>query len=136
MHGISAADNTKMLVPIDKGHTLLYCRLSVTAEEDVDEETRAEKFIERGEVDRALEIYLRLVPESARIFHTIGLLYAERKGDYDTAIKYFKKALRMQEKVTSLSHIFLTCFFCSQVKMLRVHYHNWVLFIRIVMNSI
>jgi tetratricopeptide (TPR) repeat protein len=40
-----------------------------------------------------------LTPESARIFHTIGLLYAEKKGDYDSAIKYFKKALRVQEKV-------------------------------------
>jgi tetratricopeptide (TPR) repeat protein len=111
--------------------------LSVISEDDVDEEIQAEKLLERGEVDQALEIYHRLTPESARIFHTIGLLYAEKKGDYDSAIKYFKKALRIQEKVTSFSLYLIYFLFCiSQVKMLRVHCHNWVLFIRIVMNLI
>jgi tetratricopeptide (TPR) repeat protein len=67
-------------------------------EEDEDEEVQAQRLIQRGEIDKAITIYQRLETDP-RILNIIGLLYAEKKGDYDTAINYYKRALKIQEKV-------------------------------------
>jgi tetratricopeptide (TPR) repeat protein len=67
-------------------------------EEDEDEEVQAQRLIQRGEIDKAITIYERLEADP-RILNIIGLLYSEKKGDYDTAINYYKKALKIQEKV-------------------------------------
>lgn len=64
-----------------------------------DDEARAQEFIESKQIDRALEIYQRLRPQTARIFNIIAVVYAERKGDYESAIEYFKRALTLLEAV-------------------------------------
>ncbi len=64
-----------------------------------DEELQAQDLVERGEIDQAIAIYQQLKPESAHIFYTIGVLYAEKKGDYDLGINYYKQALKIQEEV-------------------------------------
>ena len=75
----------------------LFFSLSMISEDD--DETRAQELIERGQIDQALEIYLRWRPQSARVLNTIAVIYAEKKGDYESAIEYFKKALTLQEAV-------------------------------------
>ena len=74
-------------------------RLSVISEDDDD--LRAQELIERGEIDQALEIYNQARPRSARIFNTIALIYAERKGDYEQAIEFYKRAMTLQEEVNN-----------------------------------
>ncbi len=64
-----------------------------------DEELQAQDLVERGEIDQAITIYQQLKPESAHIFYTIGVLYAEKKGDYDLAISCYEQALHMQGEV-------------------------------------
>jgi len=64
-----------------------------------DDEAQAREFIKTGQIDQAIEIYQRVKPESARIFNTIGSLLGDKKGDYESAIVYYKKSLKIQEKV-------------------------------------
>jgi len=64
-----------------------------------DDEIQAQNFVKRGEIDEAIAIYQRLKPDSVRVLNIIGRLYAEKKGDYHSAINYYKKALQIQEKV-------------------------------------
>lgn len=86
---------------------LNYCsRLSVISEDD--DESRAQELIEKGEIDQALEIYNRSRPRSARIFNTMALIYAEKKGDYEAAIEFYQRAMTMQEEVNEIiSTIFI-----------------------------
>jgi len=76
--------------------TELYGKKEIEEEEDY--EVQAQGLIQRGEIDKAITIYQRL-ESNPRILNTIGMLYAEKKGDYDTAINYYKRALKIQEKV-------------------------------------
>ncbi len=84
----------------------IYFSVSIIAEDygeeenegEEDEEVQAQRLIQRGEIDKAITIYERLETDP-RILNIIGLLYAEKKGDYDTAINYYKRALKLQEKV-------------------------------------
>jgi len=64
-----------------------------------DDEIQAQDFVKHGEIDQAIAIYQRVKPVSARVLNSIGILYCERKGDYDSAINYYKKALQIQEEV-------------------------------------
>ncbi len=64
-----------------------------------DDEIQAQDFVKHGEIDQAIAIYHRVKPVSARVLNSIGILYCERKGDYDSAINYYKKALQIQEEV-------------------------------------
>jgi tetratricopeptide (TPR) repeat protein len=52
-----------------------------------------------GQIDEAINIYRSLKPDSPRILNIIGILHSQKKGDYDSAIHYFEKALSIQEKV-------------------------------------
>ncbi|CAM2696662.1 unnamed protein product [Rotaria socialis] len=61
-------------------------------------ETKAQQLLNDGKIDQAIAMYLCIKPESARIFMIIGILYAEKKGDYKAAIIFYKKALKIQEK--------------------------------------
>jgi tetratricopeptide (TPR) repeat protein len=83
-----------------------------------DDESHAQELVKRGEVDQALAIYQHLKYNSARVLNIIGSLYAEKKGDYDSAIKYHKKALHLQEKVTKKirpsRHYERLSFFCIE----------------------
>ena len=63
------------------------------------EEIKAQEYIERGEIDRAIAIYQQLEPPSARVFLLIGMLYANNKGNFELAVSYYEQALHMQEKV-------------------------------------
>lgn len=81
--------------------------------DEEDDETRAQHCVERGEIDQAITIYQRLKPDS-RILSLIGQLYVDKKRDYNSAIIYYKKALKIQEKVKnriiSISIIFYLIF--------------------------
>ncbi len=95
-----------------------------------DDEMQAEELVEHGDIDEAIAIYQQLKPESGRIFNIIALLYAEKKVDYDSAIKYFKKALKIQEKVILFiinvqifHYIIYSIILRRLVKMFQVHYH-------------
>ncbi|CAF1538792.1 unnamed protein product [Rotaria magnacalcarata] len=63
-----------------------------------DYETKAQQLLKDGKIDQAIAMYLCIKPESARILVIIGILYAEKKGDYKSAIIFYKKALKIQEK--------------------------------------
>jgi tetratricopeptide (TPR) repeat protein len=56
--------------------------------------------MQSGKVDQALDAYQRMKPDSPRVLHNMGLLYAEKKGDYVSAVKCYEKALKIEEKVT------------------------------------
>lgn len=60
----------------------------------------AEDLVEQGEIDQAIAIYQQLQPQSARIFHAIGMLYTNKIGNYELAISCFEEALHIQEKVS------------------------------------
>lgn len=62
----------------------------------------AHDLIEQGEIDQAIAIYEQIQPKSAHVFRTIGMLYADRKGNYEVAISCFEQALQLQEKVCEL----------------------------------
>jgi uncharacterized protein HemY len=64
-----------------------------------DDEKQAIEHVKCGQIDKAIEIYQCIKPDSPRILDTIGVLYIEKKGDFGSAIKYFQKALSIQEKV-------------------------------------
>ncbi|CAF4151110.1 unnamed protein product, partial [Rotaria magnacalcarata] len=63
-----------------------------------DYETKAQQLLNDGKIDQAIAMYLCIKPESARILVIIGILYAEKKGDYKSAIIFYKKAHKIQEK--------------------------------------
>jgi tetratricopeptide (TPR) repeat protein len=64
-----------------------------------DDEIQAQDLVKCGKIDEAIVIYQQLKPDSARIFNIIGMLYAERKGDFVRAIASYEKALQIQEEV-------------------------------------
>lgn len=64
------------------------------------EEIKAQKYVERGEIDRALAIYRHIQPTNARVLNIVGQLSAERKGDYNYAVQCHTQALKMQEAVS------------------------------------
>ena len=63
------------------------------------EEAHAQQLIEAGKLEKGLAIYEKMKSPPPRALNTIAHLYADRKGDYDTAVKYYKQALQIQEKV-------------------------------------
>ncbi|CAF0951744.1 unnamed protein product [Rotaria sordida] len=62
------------------------------------EEIKAQDLLKHGKIDQGIAIYQCLKPESARILNIIGILYATKKDDYHSAIIYYYKALKIQEK--------------------------------------
>jgi tetratricopeptide (TPR) repeat protein len=76
-------------------HAIIYFSSSILS----DDEIQAQNFVKRGKIDETIAIYQRLKPDSAGILNIIDALYAEKKGDYDSAINYYEKALQIQEKV-------------------------------------
>jgi len=64
-----------------------------------DDEIKAQDLIKCGEIDEAIAIYQSIEPASARILNIIGVLYSEKKGDYNSAINYYERALKIQEEV-------------------------------------
>jgi tetratricopeptide (TPR) repeat protein len=89
-----------------------YFSLPIVAEDDdekekkeeEDDEVQAQSLLQRGEIDKAITIYQRL-ESNPRILRIIGQLYDEKKGDYDSSIKYYEQALKLQEKVNILKRI-------------------------------
>ena len=63
------------------------------------EEIRAQKLAKHGKVDQALNVYEHLKTQSPRVLNTMDHLYADKKGDYTSAIKYYKGAMTLEEKV-------------------------------------
>jgi len=63
------------------------------------DETKAQRYAEKGEIDRALATYQNIQPVTARILNAIGQLSAERKGDYNYAMQCHLQALKIQEEV-------------------------------------
>jgi tetratricopeptide (TPR) repeat protein len=60
-----------------------------------------------GQTDKALEAYqraLKLKPDYEYVYYNIGLLYETQKGDLETAIKYYREALRLNENFTYALH--------------------------------
>jgi hypothetical protein len=60
---------------------------------------QARKYLERGDIDRAIMAYRRIRPLSVRILKLIARLSTDEKHDYDTAIECYELALKMQDKV-------------------------------------
>lgn len=58
--------------------------------------------MKRNEIEQALNFYQHMKPRTVQVLNTIGQIYAEKKGDYDSAINYYKEAIRMQEEVRSV----------------------------------
>ena len=58
---------------------------------------------ERGDVDRAIAIYRRIRPVTARVLNAMGQLYANKKEGYNDALKCHTQALKMQEEVRDSS---------------------------------
>lgn len=63
------------------------------------EENKAQKCIEKGEIDRALAIYQGIQPVTPRILNIIGQICADRKEDYKHALQCHIKAQKLQEEV-------------------------------------
>jgi tetratricopeptide (TPR) repeat protein len=66
------------------------------------EEKQAQKLVQHGKVDQALGLYQRVRNHSPHLLNTMGHLYGNRKGDYNSAVKYYKQAMKIQEKVYRL----------------------------------
>jgi tetratricopeptide (TPR) repeat protein len=64
-----------------------------------DNEIKAEDLVKRGEIDEAITIYQSMEPVSAHVLNIIGVLYSEQKGDYNSAINCYERALQIQEEV-------------------------------------
>lgn len=62
------------------------------------EEVRAQKLVQYGHIDQAITAYENLKSQNPRVLNRVGQIYADKKGDYISAIKYYKKAMKMQEK--------------------------------------
>ncbi|CAF4541955.1 unnamed protein product [Rotaria sp. Silwood1] len=81
------------------------------------EEIKAQKCVEKGDIDRALAIYQRIRPVTARVLNAMGQLCAEKKEDYNYALQCHTKALKMQEEVgedigdtlTDLGNVYHNC---------------------------
>lgn len=66
----------------------------------VSEQTkRAEELLTAGEYQQAILAYQEIQPQSASILHRTGVLYAEKIGDYDSAMSYFERALEIEDEV-------------------------------------
>jgi tetratricopeptide (TPR) repeat protein len=63
------------------------------------EEKHAQRLVQHGKVDEALALYQHLKRHSPRILNTMGQLYADKKGDYNSALKYYEQAMKIQEEV-------------------------------------
>ncbi|CAF3308764.1 unnamed protein product [Rotaria socialis] len=62
------------------------------------DEMKAQKYVEQGDIDLALINYRRIQPTTARILNAIGLLCADKKGDYNYALQCHQQALKLQEE--------------------------------------
>lgn len=63
------------------------------------DEWKAKKYVEQGDIERALATYGRVYPISARILNTMGQLYVDKKSDYDHAFECHIHALKIQDQV-------------------------------------
>lgn len=70
-----------------------------------DEEIKAQDLIKNGQINEAIAIYQSLKPYSSRTLHLLGVLFTEKKGDYQSAINYYKQAIQMQEEVQKSDYI-------------------------------
>ncbi|CAF0951760.1 unnamed protein product [Rotaria sordida] len=61
-------------------------------------EIQAEKMVQRGQVDQAIAIYKNTTNQSPHVLNNIGKLYAEKKGDYESAARFYNQALKIQEE--------------------------------------
>lgn len=75
-------------------------------------EAQAEESISTSKYEEAIRIYQEIQPESDRILHKIGIIYAEKIGDYDLAISCFERAIQIQEKVFAKKFIENSKFDC------------------------
>ncbi len=64
-----------------------------------DDEIKAQHLVKCGEIDEAIASYQRLKPVSVRVLNIIGVLYSDKKGDYNSAINYYERVLQIQEEV-------------------------------------
>ena len=67
------------------------------------DQAAAQEFLLRNDIDQALVHYKHVKPRTVQVLHTIGQIYAEKKGDYESAISYYKEAVRIQEQVKLMS---------------------------------
>jgi tetratricopeptide (TPR) repeat protein len=102
-----------------------------------DAEMLARDLVKRGEIDQAIEIYQRLEP-NPRILSAIGSVYAEKKNDYDSAINYYKEALKLQDEVNihhkynAFYYIVYFLFLHRKAKISRMRCYKLVIFIKFV----
>ncbi|CAF3923030.1 unnamed protein product [Rotaria sp. Silwood2] len=62
------------------------------------DEIQAEKMAQRGHIDQAIAMYKNTNNPSPRVLNNIGQLYADKKGDYQAATRFYNQALRIQEE--------------------------------------
>lgn len=63
------------------------------------DQTKLNEYLKHNEIEQAITFYQSIKPRTVQVLNTIGQIYAEKKGDYDAAINYYKEAIRMQEQV-------------------------------------
>lgn len=64
------------------------------------DELQAGEFEKNGQIDLAIGTLEDIKFPSASVLLRLGHLYADKKGDYENAFRYYTQALKMQEKVT------------------------------------
>ena len=65
----------------------------------LENEQKVMDLIISGDIDQAIDTFQRLKHVSAQLLINMGTVYVEKKGDFDSAMKCFKKALVLKEKV-------------------------------------
>jgi hypothetical protein len=71
----------------------------------VEDETVVREFLKRDEIDLALAYYQNMKPRTVQVVRAIAHFYAEKKGDFESAIPYYKEAIEIQDKVNLLTFI-------------------------------
>ena len=72
------------------------------------------EYVKRNEIAQTLISYQHMKPRTVQVLNTIGQIYAEKKGDYDSAINYYKEAIRIQEEVRFISSICQCIFYLER----------------------
>ena len=64
------------------------------------DQLQAESYVESGEIDLAIAAYQRIHPVTTSILTRMGHLYGDKKADYDSALKCYTAALKIEEEVS------------------------------------
>lgn len=86
------------------------------------EELEAEKLAERGQFDQAIALYKSVDNNSPHLLYKLANIYAEKKGDFEMASKFYNRALTVQEKVRNKELLLINEETLQTATQLRVEY--------------